>query len=353
MESAPKMSLDEAVSGADDDDPTIGPHFFHVGWMKRYQGADDDDPTIGPHGHLQDNRFGHECFNFFPRNGSCYGYVPTGVDISNLGASRSAKFVDDVVCVWVAKDPERDARVIVGWYKGGCVFRSSGHLVKPSGNKFHQQDIEYRASAPEASCTLIPVPRRTFEIPTRHSLEGGLGQSTVWYGGNAKFRKRVWKYINNWEERKKAKNPRSTSRANAGGGRNTDTELRKQIETCAVKFATNFFCSEDGGSYKVASKEKDNLGWDIEAKHPDKATLLVEVKGLSGDRVSVELTPNEYKQMMLKKNRNRYVLFVVTNCLGKRPLAHDYRFKNGLWSDVDGTVLEIQERTGAVCRSKR
>ena len=323
--------------------------FFHIGWMKRYQGADDDDPTIGPHRHLQYNKFGHECFNFLPRNGKCYGYVPTGVDISNLGASRGAKFVEDVACVWVAKDPERNARVIVGWYNGSRVFRSS----KPSGNKLDRQDIEYRAAAPEAKCTLIPIPRRTFKIPTRHSPEGGLGQSTVWYGGNARFRRRVWEYIKNWEERKKAKKPRSTSRGNAGGGRNTNPELRKQIETIAVNFAIDYFSSEDGGGYDVVSKENDNLGWDIEASHSDKPTLLVEVKGLSGDRVSVELTPNEYKKMKLKKNRNKYVLFIVTNCLREHPLAHDYRFKNGRWSDVDGTVLKIQERTGAVCRSNR
>ena len=327
--------------------------FFHIGWMKRYQGAEHDDPTLGPHGHLQDNKFGHECFNFFPRNGKCYGYVPTGINISNLGVSRSAKFVDDIVCVWVAKDPERDARVIVGWYREGRVFRSNGHLIKPSGNKFDHQDIEYRAAAPQTNCTLIPVPRRTFEIPTRYSLEGGLGQSTVWYGGNTRFRRKVWEYVKNWEARKKAKKPRSTSRRNARGGRNTDPELRKRIETIAVNIAIDYFSSEDGGGYEVVSKEKDNLGWDIEASHPDKPTLLVEVKGLSGDRVSVELTPNEYKKMMLKENRNKYVLFVVTHCLGERPLAHDYRFNNGRWLDVDGAVLKIQERTGAICRSKR
>ena len=71
------------------------------------------------------------------------------------------------------------------------------------------------------------------------------------------------------------------------------------------------------------------------------------------DRVSIELTPNEYNQMMLKKNRNKYVLFVVINCLRERPLAYDYRFKEGRWTDADGTALKIEERIGAICRSKR
>ena len=129
--------------------------FFHIGWMKRYGGPVDDDRTIGPHKHLQDNRFGHECFNFFPRGGKYYGYVPSGIDISNnLGASRSARFVDDIVCVWLAKDPERNVRVIVGWYRDARVFRSSDHRAKPSGNELDRHDIEYLAVAAETDCTL-------------------------------------------------------------------------------------------------------------------------------------------------------------------------------------------------------
>ena len=328
--------------------------FFHVGWMKYYRGTDEDDPTTGPHRYLKDNLFGHECFNFFSRNGNCYGYAPpSGIDIAkNFGASRDTKFVDDVVCVWIARDPERNARVIVGWYNGARVYRSRNHLVKPSGNKLDGQDVAYFAFASEAMCILIPVSRRIFEIPSRYDMKGGLGQSTVWYGGNATFRGKVWEYIRDWEARKKIKKRPPESKGNIGSGRNVDPEQRKRIETIAVDTATDFFCSEDGGGYQVTSREKDGVGWDLEASHPDKATLLIEVKGLAGNKVSVELTPNEYKQMKSKKYRNRYVLFVVTNCLGQRPLAHDYRFKNGRWSDTDGTKLKIKKRTGAVCRSK-
>lgn len=327
--------------------------FFHVGWMKYYRGPDEDDPTIGPHRHLRHNVFGHECLNFFPRNGNCYGYVPRGINIAkNLGASRNDAFIDDVVCVWVAKDPERAVRVIVGWYNGGRVYRSSNHPVEPSSNKLDGNDIAYLAVAPKARCTLIPVPRRTFIVPSRYDMGGGLGQSTIWYGGNDKFRRRVWKYIGGWEERKKTRKRRSASTGNVGGGRNADPEQRKQIETTAVDVARAFFSSEDGGGYQVVSREKDNVGWDLEASHSEKTKLLIEVKGLAGNKVSVELTPNEYREMMRKKNRDKYVLFVVINCLGKRPLAYDYRFRDGSWSDADGTELRIKKRTGAVCSTK-
>ena len=95
------------------------------------------------------------------------------------------------------------------------------------------------------------------------------------------------------------------------------------------------------------------MGWDIEASGPGRVTLLIEVKGLSGEKVSVELTPNEYKQMTSKRHRDNYVLFVVTNCLGKRPMTYDYRFKDGRWKDADGTALQLRERIGAVCRPTR
>ena len=327
--------------------------FFHIGWMKRYRGPDHDDGTIGPHKHLQDNRFGHECFNFRPQGGKCYGYVPRGIDISkNLGASRNAEFIDDIVCVWLAKDPERNVRVIVGWYRDARVFRSSDHRAKPSGNRLDRHDIEYLAVAAETDCTLVPVSRRTLKIPTRHEVPGGLGQSTVWYGGNEGIRRQVWEYICSWDERKKRKIRPSPKPRIAKGGRNTDPEQRKRIETIAVNTATEFFSSEEGGGYEVISRERENTGWDLEASHPGFGTLLIEVKGLSGSRVSVELTPNEYKQMSSREKRDNYVLFVVTNCLGGSPLAHDYRFNDGCWSDADGTTLEIQERTGAVCESK-
>lgn len=327
--------------------------FFHVGWMKGYRGEDDNDPTMGPHEYLLNNRFGHECYNFFPRSGSCYGYVPTqkGIDISKwFGASSSADYVDDVVCVWVAKDPVRKTRVIVGWYKAARVFRSSNPIVEPSGNTIDGQDIVYRAVAAATECTLIPVSRRTFRVPSR---KGGLGRSTVWYGGNDEFREKVWAYINRWDERRRPRKRGSKSQRSGGGGRNRDPEVRQKIERLAVCTAINFFSSKDGGGYKVKSREKDNVGWDLEARSGSNEILLIEVKGLSGKEVSVELTPNEYKQMVARKNRNNYVLFVVTDCLGKSPLTHDFRFKDGGWFDVDGTELDIKERTGALCRSKR
>ena len=41
--------------------------------------------------------------------------------------------------------------------------------------------------------------------------------------------------------------------------------------------------------------EKENLGWDLEARHKT-TTLKIEVKGLSGSIVSVQLTSTSLKK---------------------------------------------------------
>ena len=327
--------------------------FFHIGWMKHYEGPADDDPTLGSHKYLQDNKFGDECFNFISRHGNCFGHVPTNIDISRLGAERTDDFVDDVVCVWIARDPERDLIVVVGWYSAARIFHYSNHQASPSGNTLGHRNIQYHAVAPSVKCSLIPVSRRTFEVPTHHDVKGGLGQSTVWYGGeDDKFRGQVWRYIKSWEDRKSGKKSQSTASGNPRYGRNIDPEQRKKIETVAVDIATEFFRSHAGGAYQVVSKEKDNVGWDLEASRPDRVTLLIEVKGLSGADVSVQLTPNEYEKMTSETHRENYVLFVVTNCLGPCPMTYDYRFEDGCWKDADGRELRIIERRAAICSSK-
>ena len=66
--------------------------------------------------------------------------------------------------------------------------------------------------------------------------------------------------------------------------------------------------------YDVIRVAAQNLGWDIEAvlkSGSKKAILRIEVKGLSGSQVSVELTPNEFTKMQL--HADTYKLCVVTN----------------------------------------
>ena len=68
--------------------------------------------------------------------------------------------------------------------------------------------------------------------------------------------------------------------------------------------------------FTVVSKEKDNIGWDLEADNGD-TSLKIEVKGLSGDSINIGLTPNEYA--MMNKYSYSYRISVVTKALTKSP----------------------------------
>ncbi len=89
---------------------------------------------------------------------------------------------------------------------------------------------------------------------------------------------------------------------------------------------------------------RENKGWDIEGREAGKR-VLVEVKGLSGPAISVELTPNEYKAM--KRETKRYRLFVVTDAL-TTPKAHTFRYdtRRTQWA-CGKNALSLEERTGA------
>jgi hypothetical protein len=79
-------------------------------------------------------------------------------------------------------------------------------------------------------------------------------------------------------------------------------------------------------------------------------TLLVEVKGLSGSSINVELTPNELKKMTDTKHRPHYVVYIVTGCLTKEAVARSFRYIDATrrWEAEDGRVLKIKPMTGAV-----
>ena len=64
--------------------------------------------------------------------------------------------------------------------------------------------------------------------------------------------------------------------------------------------------------YSVYSVEKDNVGWDLQARLVKKV-LLIEVKGLSGSEMKCQLTPNEYSNFL--SNLPNYRLAIVTEAL--------------------------------------
>lgn len=99
--------------------------------------------------------------------------------------------------------------------------------------------------------------------------------------------------------------------------------------------------------YRVESFEKDNVGWDLNAVL-GKRDLKLEVKGLSGSQIVVELTPNEYAAM--GKYRDSYRVCVVTNTLSKPCLEiFAYSPDSRQWESPERLVLNIKEIIAAKC----
>ncbi|HRQ44911.1 MAG TPA: DUF3883 domain-containing protein, partial [Candidatus Goldiibacteriota bacterium] len=71
--------------------------------------------------------------------------------------------------------------------------------------------------------------------------------------------------------------------------------------------------------------------------------LRIEVKGVSGNSLSIELTPNEY--LCMKKFKEQYRIAVLVNALKKSKKLHIFSFapEKGLWEDEAGNSLKLQE----------
>jgi hypothetical protein len=247
-----------------------------------------------------------------------------------------------VTVVWIAKSPRDKKNYIVGWYKNATVYRDNEHQrVMRSGDV----SIGYQITAKlEGAHKLLPVDARVFRIPTAKE-KGNLGQSPVWYGKDDAFRDSVRKYIQDGLVENKAK-------SSGKSPRQPDAELRRKIEQAAIDHATGHYTSPLGGNRSVKSVELDGKGWDLEATAADGDVINIEVKGLSGPQIVVELTPNEYA--MMKVQRERYVIYILSSALDANKKAHIFRFdssqssrSNLVWEADDGRVLDIKELLAA------
>jgi hypothetical protein len=91
----------------------------------------------------------------------------------------------------------------------------------------------------------------------------------------------------------------------------------------------------------VRSVERDYVGWDLEAER-DSVVLKIEVKGLSGNVVVFDVTPNEYIKMQQEAN---YRICVVNSVLSTNKILRVFSFNpiSSAWEDEEGRQLIINE----------
>ncbi|MTK13188.1 MAG: DUF3883 domain-containing protein [Clostridiaceae bacterium] len=316
--------------------------FLNIGWMESYQGnIEGVDTIVGGGSYVQENKFGHEVYNFLPHDGFVYGFVQppnsTRINIDKLGAKKDSNSIDDVLVVWVATRP-KGGSVIVGWYKNATLFREYQYSNDLNRN-YKDEKIGYNVKAKEENVTLLPIDERVIHIKRG---KGWMGKSNIWYAAqesNEDFKKEVFEYVFNSVIPSNDEKKRKT-----GMYRQVDTYKRQKIEVTAINQTIKYY---EKYGYMVGSKEKDNVGWDLEAVM-DNIKLKIEVKGLSQENVAIELTPNEYEKM--NEFKEDYRISVVTNAL-KKPILRifSYNDEKEIWQDKEGNILEIEERVSARC----
>lgn len=315
--------------------------FCNVGWMERYQGLGFGDTISGGGAYVKKEGHGSEVCNFSDVRGYFYGYVqPPGqqIDIDRIGADPEDESISGVTVIWTAARPTGGTAVI-GWYKEATVFRNhQKFLPKPKRQRENGVD-GFWIRAPSSKARLLSVDERVCEIPRQ--IKGGMGQANIWYADSpqsAPIVKRVNDLISGKRKKTFTKSVAS---------RKQDQERKAKIEKAAVRACCDHF---ESLGYSVKSVEKDNRGWDLEARS-GKTLLRIEVKGLSGSVFSVELTPNEYKAFAGRSEN--YRLAVVIAAL-ERPELFVCRYSTELktWV-VEGRgrwSLEVQTKQSASIR---
>lgn len=290
--------------------------FFNVGWMDFYEGLKKGDTLKNGGLHNESYKWGGEIMNFEPFENQMYGYVQPKVSENQAYHGSTIRIerldpdaedsISEVLVIWTATDPDHGGTYVIGWYKNATIFRSWQKDPKGSNRKYKRNNLGFFTTTAEKNCTLLPRYARTLQVPRKGPAS--MGRSNVWFAEEAsEFKQSVVDLING-----KQLPPVESDRKSKKTGRKRtqpDPEKRLKIEIAAVQIVIEHF-SKLG--YLVDSREKDNLGWDLDVTR-GKIQLKVEVKGLSGTTVQADLTPNEYEKMFIHKES--FVICIVTEAL--------------------------------------
>jgi hypothetical protein len=315
----------------------------HIGWMAAYEGLiGQPDQIVGGGAWVRKHNDGGETCNFVQcDDGYVYGHVETSkgkidrpIYIEGLGAKLRAEFVDHVDVVWTATDPKKKGRWVVGWYRDARVYRERVPFKKPPSaqHRLETPKPDYRVRAKAGNAVVIPLKQRN--IPLGRG-KGWIGQANWWFAELSSnpavrpFLRKVRAVLDNGL----ADDP--VSRGSRGGGRwggKTDPQRNAQVEQAAIEEVRKHYAG-----HTVKSVEKDNLGWDLEARRKSEKSLRLEVKGLFGNELQVGLTPREYRAFKAhtEGTMTNYRLCVVTHALSGNPKLVIFRFDQGKRGWVD------------------
>lgn len=301
--------------------------FLHTGWMNYFQGLKGDIIRFGG-SFVDEHGYGSEMYNFADVNGKMYGYVQAPgngtIDINRLGANEKDESIKNVDVYWTARQPSGGV-CITGYYKNATVYRHWQNK-KLRGRR---KKYGYYVEADSINCSLIPSDKRFVKVPAG---KGGKGRSFVWYADSTIGRNFIKKLPTLLMSSKRPKKKRRV-----------DPEKNKHVEEIAVE-TVKYYYSE----FEIVDVQNDNVGWDLTIRNED-SEIYVEVKGLSGSDLQIELTPNEYHHM--RKLKAKYKIAIVSQSLAKKPKLTIFQYFTDCkkWLNDKNIKLEIKEKVAARC----
>lgn len=228
--------------------------------------------------------------------------------------------LNGVTVVWTARHPSTGGTYVVGWYQHATVrqkYEELPALRRRSSWTWQGREIGYYITAAAIDTYLLPPDARTLAVPRRS--KGGMGQSNVWYADSAptaSFVQQVRAYIAAYTH-----TGRPPILRRPAARRQPDLLKRLAVEKAAVACVWEHY---NTFGYELFSVEKENVGWDLEAI-ADRLHLRLEVKGLSGSQLAVELTTNEYRAFTNPTHQAYYRLCIVTQALSA-PELHIFSY---------------------------
>jgi hypothetical protein len=324
----------------------------HVVWMEQYTGDTETLWQAGwdfEGGNHEGERSGERFLFNQHDDGRYYGYIAkwTPITLENIDPDVDGDTLDGVTVVWTATPPHGGDRVIVGWYANATVYRDPIRRRQSDG-----QEDQFFFSAKPDDVTWVSPSRRTFKIKVGRPKQGilGPGQSKIYYVSNRAptLAREISTYITKFKNK-----PDSVPEKGRRLPRQPDTEIRLAVERESMKLVTESL-ERAGWNWDDVSAQK--VGWDVTATTKDK-TACVEVKGLSGSYMLVELTPNEFKFFQKPPKNSDYILAVVTHSLDASTRQVNFFRRTGkLWHTFDivsgrklqpGLTLEVETLVGA------
>ncbi|NVK20862.1 MAG: DUF3883 domain-containing protein [Methylocystaceae bacterium] len=331
---------------------------FKTEWMAYFDGPEDD---------VEFKRFkypskgnpAHEIYNFkVERDGWCYGYFPFAFhsddtpkklnfpDIYGKSAQddKGNTFYSPLTVVWVATN-SNDVLEVVGWYKNATVFVERQKYSNFNVSRHFPDEYEvFMARAKASDCRLLG-PSARFAVS---EISNNLGNTKHYYiedkAEHSAFLEKLKQKIAYFEGEEEKDRRRWTP---------VDVEKRQKVERAAIDMAKLHYQSGDYDGFEVVSREKDNVGYDLEAIKGNKK-LCIEVKGRSGPEVTADFSINEYKKIKAFQDGNFtstgiYKICIVTQALEDKPQLYDFSCVN-----QNGTTFWFDKKNNqSICLEER